>query len=86
MERSWRRSGEYWAGQGELPGGGWLALVLPGVGRVIQSLSLPRWLTQTQQFLIITLTDCQELIYIKHLSLEFFNVLGNVTEYQDEPP
>jgi len=35
MERSGRRSSEYWAGQGELPGGGWLELVLPGVGRMI---------------------------------------------------
>lgn len=84
MERSWRRSSEYWAGQGELPGGGWLELVLPGLGRMIWSLSLPKWLTQTQQFLIISLTENQELIYVEGLSLDLFNVMGSVKEYQDK--
>lgn len=46
----WGRPSESWTGEGVLPGGSGLELVLLGVGLMIWSLNLPKWLTQTQQF------------------------------------
>lgn len=57
---------------GKLPGGGWLELVLLGIGLMIWSLCLPIWQTQTQQFLMVNLAKSKELIFVELFSLVLF--------------
>lgn len=70
----------------ELELGGWLELVLPGVGLMIWNLSLPKWQTQTQQFLKISLAESQGLICVELLSCELFTFILSGKECQEEPP
>lgn len=53
-----------------------LEMVLPRVGLKFWSLGLPKYPPQTPQFLMNSLAESQELICVKWLSLEIFNVMG----------